>query len=132
VDTLEKLEIAYVNVNVTDFARAVEFYGKRLGLPQQFADEGFGYASFAAGPVRLGVARIDPSDPAQRGLVGRHTGIGFSVSDLMTTHRQLADQGVSFTMQPQKQPWGGFMALFADPDGNVFYLDEIAAAHGEE
>ncbi len=33
-------------------------------------------------------------------------------------------------MAPQKQPWGGFMALFADPDGNVFYLDQIDAAHG--
>jgi len=29
-------------------------------------------------------------------------------------------------MKPSKQPWGGFMAMFADPDGNTFYLDEIA------
>jgi len=26
--------------------------------------------------------------------------------------------------------WGGFMALMEDPDGNVFYLDQISAAHG--
>ena len=124
------LAIAYVNVNVTDFARAIEFYGQTLGLPQQFADESFGYASFDAGPIRLGVARIDPSDPEQRELVGRHTGIGFSVEDLVSSHRELADRGVSFTMEPQQQPWGGFMALFADPDGNVFYLDQVDAAHG--
>lgn len=29
------------------------------------------------------------------------------------------------TMPPSKQPWGGYMALFADPDGNIFYLDSV-------
>ena len=123
------LEIAYVNVNVTDFARAVSFYGDVLGLTQQFADENFGYASFDAGPIRLGVARIDPKDESQAHLVGRHTGIGFAVDDLASQHQLLASRGVVFVTEPQKQPWGGFMALFTDPDGNVFYLDQVAAAH---
>lgn len=30
---------------------------------------------------------------------------------------------------PQRQSWGGFIALLADPDGNLFYLDQIDAAH---
>jgi predicted enzyme related to lactoylglutathione lyase len=30
-------------------------------------------------------------------------------------------------MSPSKQPWGGYMALFADPDGNIFYLDSVQA-----
>ncbi len=30
---------------------------------------------------------------------------------------------------PERQPWGGFTALFAACDGIVFYLDEAAAAH---
>jgi predicted enzyme related to lactoylglutathione lyase len=29
-------------------------------------------------------------------------------------------------MPPKEQPWGGLMALFTDPDGNVFYLDQIS------
>jgi predicted enzyme related to lactoylglutathione lyase len=29
-------------------------------------------------------------------------------------------------MAPSKQPWGGYMAMFADPDGNIFYLDQAA------
>ena len=62
-------------------------------------------------------------------LLGRHTGVGFNTADLEADHKRLAEQGVVFTMEPTRQPWGGFMALFADPDGNVFYLDEIAAAH---
>ena len=31
-------------------------------------------------------------------------------------------------MEPAKQPWGAVMALFEDPDGNVFYLDELQEA----
>lgn len=127
---MANLEIAYININVTDFAAAVAFYSQVLGLQQEFADESFGYASYAAGPIRLGVARIDPQDEEQRQLVGRHTGVGFSVEDLAAAHQELAEKGVRFTMEPQKQPWGGFMALFADPEGNIFYLDEVAAAHG--
>ena len=38
--------------------------------------------------------------------------------------------GVAFPKPPERQPWGGFMALFADPDGNTYYLDEVSAAHG--
>jgi predicted enzyme related to lactoylglutathione lyase len=65
----------------------------------------------------------------QKNLVGVHTGVGFAVSDLEAEHRRLADAGVTFTMEPSRQPWGGFMALFVDPDGNIYYLDEVSAAH---
>jgi predicted enzyme related to lactoylglutathione lyase len=115
----------YVNVFVSDFERAVGFFQETLGLPLQFADEKFGYASFAPEGVRFGVARVDPDSPEQRALVGRHTGIGFGVPDLRDAHAQLEAKGVRFTMEPTKQPWGGFMATFADPDGNVFYLDQL-------
>ena len=47
------------------------------------------------------------------------------VPDLNAAYEQLKAKGVRFTMVPTKQPWGGFMATFADPDGNVFYLDEL-------
>jgi len=44
-------------------------------------------------------------------------------------HARLSKLGVAFSMPPSRQPWGGFMALMDDPDGNVSYLDEITAAH---
>jgi predicted enzyme related to lactoylglutathione lyase len=117
----------YVNVFVADLERAVVFYRDTLGLPLQFQDEKFGYASFAPEGVRLGIARVDPKAPEFPSLVGRHTGVGLGVSDLDAAHRQLAAKGVRFTMVPTRQPWGGYMATFADPDGNVFYLDQIRA-----
>lgn len=124
---MRDLAIAYVNVHVTDLGRSVEFFSRTLGLGLNFSEEEFGYASLDAGPVRLGLARVEASDPASRELVGKHTGIGFAVPDLAAAHARLASAGVTFPMEPAKQPWGGFMALFSDPDGNVFYLDEIQA-----
>ncbi len=120
------MQIAYVNLFVSDLERAVEFYTATLGLELEFSDSEHGYASVSAGPVRLGLALPGPD---QQGLIGRHTGIGLAVSDLKAEHVRLTGLGVTFTMEPTKQPWGGFMALFADPDGNLLYLDEVAAAH---
>ena len=118
-------QLWYVNIFVTDLARAVAFFQGTLGLPLQFQDERFGYASFAPRGVRLGIARIDSSSPEFLKLVGKHTGIGFGVPDLNAAYEQLKGDGVRFTMAPTRQPWGGFMATFADPDGNIFYLDQL-------
>ncbi|HUG37798.1 MAG TPA: MOSC domain-containing protein [Candidatus Limnocylindrales bacterium] len=118
------MQVSYVNVYVTDLDRSVAFFQKTLGLALQYAAESFGYASFDVGPIRMGLAKIDAEDEDSRALVGRRTGIGFAVPDLDARHRALAERGVAFPMPPAKQPWGGYMALFADPDGNVFYLDQ--------
>ena len=122
---VEDLRLWYVNVYVTDLARSVEFFEKTLGLGLQFSDTEFGYASVDAGPLRIGLAQIDPNDEESQALVGRHTGVGFGVPDLLAAHAELSEKGVPFPMEPSKQPWGGFMALFADPDGNVYYLDQL-------
>jgi predicted enzyme related to lactoylglutathione lyase len=118
-------QIWYVNVFVTDLGRAVAFYRDTLGIPLRFQDEAHGYASFTPKGMPLGVARVDSGAPESAALVGRHTGIGFGVADLAAVHAELVGKGVRFTMPPTKQPWGGFMATFADPDGNVFYLDQL-------
>jgi len=120
-------KIWYVNVFVSDLGRAVEFYRDKLGLPFQFRENEFGYASFATEGARLGIARVDPKAPESAGLFGRHTGVGFGVPDLDAAHKELVARGVRFTMPPTKQPWGGYMATLADPDGNGFYLDQLRA-----
>ena len=94
-----------------------------------FQDADHGYASFSAGPISLGLAVVGPD---HANLLGRPTGIGLAVDDLEAEHARLEAQGVAFTRPPERQPWGGFMALLADPDGNTLYLDEVSAAHGNE
>lgn len=122
------MEIAYVNLFVTDLARACDFYEKKLGLPLEHSDAEHGYASFAAGPIRLGIAAVEGEQAA---MAGRHTGVGLAVADLEAEHARLAGLGVSFPMAPTRQPWGGFMALLSDPDGNVLYLDQVSAVHAQ-
>ena len=121
------MKISYVNVFVSNLPHSVTFYKDVLGLALQFSSPEHGYASFSAGDTRLGLAV--PGDD-QKEFIGRHTGVGFEVADLESTHIRLSQLGVKFTMLPTKQPWGGFMALIADIDGNIFYLDQVAATHG--
>lgn len=117
---MRSVHLSYVNIFVRDLSRAVRFYGETLGFEVLFEDADFGYASFQTGPVRLAVATTD-----DEALVGRHTGIGFAVDDVIAAHQALAEKGVEFSSPPQKQPWGGFMAMLLDPDGNSFYLDQV-------
>lgn len=120
-------KIAYVNVYTRDLPAAVHFFADQVGLDRISVDADHGYASFAAGAVQLGVAQVEEDQAA---LVGRHTGIGFGVDDLEAEYRRLCELGVAFESPPERFPWGGFMAVLRDPDGNLYYLDEVAAAHG--
>ena len=122
---MQSPQLWYVNVFVSDLQRAVGFFRDTLALPLQFEDEKSGYASFAPKGVRMGVARVEAGALESQLLIGRHTGIGFGVPDLDAAYRELEAKRVRFTMRPTKQPWGGYMATFADPDGNLFYLDQL-------
>ena len=115
----------YVNIFVTDFDRAVTFYQQTLGLPLRFREEQFGYASFKTEGAGLALARVDPNAHNAAELVGRHTGVGLGVPDIDAAYKELAAKGVHFTMPPTKQPWGGVLALFADSEGNILYLDQL-------
>ena len=117
---MRNVQLSYINLFVSDLGQALRFYAETLGFELLFEDAEFGYASFQTGPVRLALAATEDA-----ALVGRHTGIGFAVDDLIAAHKTLADKGVEFSMPPEKQPWGGFMAMFLDPDGNSFYLDQV-------
>ncbi len=115
---MSNLSIGYVNVFVSDYAVAVKFFTEALGLKLTSGDEAFGYASFDAGTISFAIAKTDDA-----ALVGRHTGVGFMVDDIDAAYAELLERGVEFEMVPTKQPWGGTLALFKDPDGNIYYLD---------
>jgi predicted enzyme related to lactoylglutathione lyase len=114
-----------VNVSVSDLARAIEFYQGKLGLRLLFRADEHHYASFDAGPVQLGIAEVARDSEGFSRFVGRHTGIGLAVPDIDATYRTLSAQGVKFPMPPTRQPWGGYMGLVEDPDGNVLYFDSV-------
>lgn len=118
--------IGYVIVGVTNLDRAIAFYRDALGFEFVHAAPEFHFAEFKVGDMRFSLAGSDGiDDGGGNHKVGGNTGIGFAVDDLDEAHADLAANGVTFTMEPERQPWGGYMAMFADPDGNVFYLDQM-------
>lgn len=114
--------LAYANIYVSDFDRAFRFYAETLGLKSGLKDEEFGYASFATNGAQLAIARVGEE---QAHLAGRHTGVGLMVEDLDAAYAELSGKGVKFTMKPEKQPWGGYMGLMQDSEGNILYLDQL-------
>jgi len=123
---MTNITLGYTNIFVTDFDRAFRFYAETLGLPVNMKNGDFGYASFDTGPAGLAIAKVDKS---QSDFVGRHTGAGLMVQDLDKIHKELVAKGVEFSMDPECQPWGGYMALMKDSEGNILYLDQIGEAH---
>jgi predicted enzyme related to lactoylglutathione lyase len=118
------VRVWYATVYVRDFARALAFYRDVLGLPLRFADEKFGFASFATTGAGFTIAKIDAADPEQSALAGRHTGIAFGVDDLQKSYEAWRAKGVAFPLPPTKQPWGGTLAQLADPEGNLLTVDQ--------
>ena len=113
--------IGYVIIGVKSLESAIEFYRDTLGFEFMFSDPGFNFASFKVGDLQLSLAA---GAEETHGAGDHNTGIGFMVPDVDAAHAELAGKGVKFTMGPGKMPWGGYMAMFVDPDGNEFYLDQ--------
>jgi len=113
--------IDYVIVGVKSFDTALPFYRDVMGFEFLFCEPEMHFASFKVGDMRFSLAE---GAHETHGTGDRNTGIGFVVPDLDAAHAELAGKGVKFTMGPGKMPWGGYMAMFVDPDGNEFYLDQ--------
>ena len=116
-----KPRIGYINLHVHDVEREVAFFRDVVGLELQFRDPAFQFARFEAG---IGFAVAGGGEPTPAGpLTDRLSGIGFVVEDVDAACAEMKAKGARFTMEPSRQPWGGYMAMFADPEGNLFYLD---------
>ena len=109
-----------VRVFVTDWPRALEFYTQTLGMRTALAMDG--WAEFDTGAAHLAIERVDPADPEARTSVGRFVGVSLSVPDVDAAYRALTQRGVVFVAPPERQPWGGVLAHFKDPDDNVLSL----------
>ena len=112
-------KIDYIMVNVSDMSRSVAYYRDTLGIPLKFESPGWSEFETGASILALHMA----SSPASHG--GGHGGpaagtcsIGFSVSDLDSTVKDLEARGAHFVMPPTDQPGESIrLAVCIDPDG---------------
>jgi uncharacterized glyoxalase superfamily protein PhnB len=64
----------------------------------------------------------EEEDPDFLRAPGGFLGISLQVDDIDASYRELSARGVRFISPPQKMRWGGTLAHFKDPSGNVLTL----------
>ena len=94
------------------------FYRNVLDLEPITEREGF--MAFSFGEFRLSI--IHHSDVKGVSKDPLRMMINLDVSDIDMVYRSLSDKGVTFLRPPEKEHWGGYVATFEDPDGNVLQL----------
>lgn len=104
------------------WVECVSFYRDIIGLPITFENEDMGWAEFDLGGASLAIERQCQKSMEAQSLVGRFVGISIQVDDIEEIYKELVGKGVVFSHPPEKQPWGGVLAHFNDPDGNTITL----------
>jgi catechol 2,3-dioxygenase-like lactoylglutathione lyase family enzyme len=127
------MELNTARVFVQDIQAARQFYASKLGLPLVVDGCRFGYCVFKAGNTELVVEAVaEDAAEEDRLLVGRFTGLSFTVNDVAEKHRELAALGVPFTGLPERQFWGGILATLQDPSGNELQIVQPPRAASQD
>ncbi|MDO9355028.1 MAG: VOC family protein [Solirubrobacteraceae bacterium] len=117
------MNLTTARIFVRDLEQARRFYADTLGLKLVAAGMEHGYCVFDAGGLQLVVESVPDDAPEdEQVLVGRFTGLSFSVADVAQAHRSLLAAGVAFTGEPERQAWGGTLATLRDPAGNQLQI----------
>lgn len=123
------MQLNTARVFVKDLAAAKAFYAHALALPLKADGEPHGYCVFQSGSAELVVESVPAEAPDEEQiLVGRFTGLSFTVADIQSTCAQLRARGVSFSGDPERQAWGGTLATFRDPSGNELQIVQQPSA----
>jgi methylmalonyl-CoA/ethylmalonyl-CoA epimerase len=111
--------IGQIAMNVHDLDRAVGFYRDTLGLKHLFSAPNLAF--FDCGGVRLMLGMAEKTEFDHPGSI-----LYYRVDDLMATHKELVNRGVSFEREPHMiatmpdhELW---MAFARDTEGNMFGL----------
>jgi glyoxylase I family protein len=123
-------EVHGIRYQVTDVARSVAFYTKRLGFQLEHQDlPAFATLSLRETRIMLsgpGASGPRPLPDRQRQEPGGWNRVILLVEDLPACVRSLEDAGVQFRNQIETGP-AGRQIRFEDPDGNPIELFEPAA-----
>ncbi len=113
------MNLKTARIFVRDLDQAKQFYTESLGFVVVATSAEYGYCVFKTGGAQLIGESVSGDAPREeQELVGRFTGLSFTVADVQHTYRSLVAAGVEFTGPPEKQAWGGILATLRDPAGN--------------
>jgi catechol 2,3-dioxygenase-like lactoylglutathione lyase family enzyme len=123
------MKLAAARVFVHELAAAEAFYKVKLGLSLVAGGIDYGFCVFQTGGCQLVVEPVASDAPTEdQELVGRFTGLSFSVKDIRALCAELSANGVQFAGQPEVQAWGGVLATLVDPSGNKLQLVQYPSA----
>lgn len=105
-----------------NWQECVDFYQSKLSLAIRFISEDLGWAEFELGTAALAVEQVDANDAEAKALVGRFVGVSLQVDDMQAAYQHMSKLGVEFSQLPERQEWGGILAHFKDPAGNILTL----------
>jgi catechol 2,3-dioxygenase-like lactoylglutathione lyase family enzyme len=108
-----------ITLYVSDLRKAAEFYEKTPGFNKKY--EYSSYVGFECGGVEIG---LRPGRKEKRRIEDAPS-VEFFVDDVDATFEALRNKGVKFIKDPHDEPWGGRMASFLDPDGNLLEIMQI-------
>jgi predicted enzyme related to lactoylglutathione lyase len=113
-----------VTVWVSDQDKAFDFFVNKLGFEVKTDQtmNSFRWLEVAPSGAETHLALARPNPGQKDATIGEFTGISFDADDLQATYDNLVAKDVHFTAPLAEQPWGGQLAQFVDPDGNVFML----------
>ena len=121
-DTKMTYRIYAVRLFCLNWEETFTFYRDVLEWTPGFHDADMGWAEFPLEGTAIALERADPDDAEAASLVGRFVGVSLAVDDIDATFASLVERGVDFTGPPERQPWGGTLAHFRDPAGNILTL----------
>ena len=97
------------------------FYREQLGMGVYSRHEGWVSFRFEDMRFNIGVHHLiehAPKDPYR-------TMINFGTNNIVELFDRLVHWGVVVIRPPEKEHWGGWVATFQDPDGNVVQLLQL-------
>ncbi len=101
--------------------RMFHFYNDVMRLPLHSRHDDF--VAFELGQVRFNIGLHDRVGGTSRDpyRVMPHLG----VDDIHQEYQRLHEGGVEFIRPPEQEHWGGWVATFKDPDGNILQLLQL-------
>lgn len=117
-------ELSAITIYVTDLQKARDFYQGILGLTALHEQKNC-LVFQCAGTNRIVVRLADPYDAGETCLVGRFTGLTFTVKNMYQTYKYLEGKGEVLAGPPEKKESGGSFALVYDPDKNSLLIEQL-------
>ena len=124
-------------VFVRDLARCTTFYRDTLKLPYAWSDADSSTFHLQGQILTLlsvsGAADLLGSDPNELQIDGAsRVVLAAGVEDVDAAYKALKAEGVTFLRPPTDQAWGMRTAHFADPEGNIWEINQSIESKTEE